>query len=522
MESMIHETAGKFSQNLINQSELENRFYNPDNVSDVKFGTSGHRGKLGNGFSQLHAQAIAQAVARLHKERSIEGPILVGGDTRLMSEQTAIICAEVLSANGFTVIVSKTPLPTPVFSFEILNKRAVASLNATASHNPPEDMGLKYNPSSGGPADSETTKTIEKYANEYLKNPSQIKRISLERAKAQDLIKTRNLVTDYVKSLSQKVDLLAIQNSGLRIAIHPLGGTSIPFYEEIIKANGLSKMQIVDKTLNPNFGFIPLDHDGKIRMDPSSEYPMSPLLKLIEDGSYDFAGASDPDADRFGVATPNGGLIPPNHALAVALSYLLRVRDNFPKTLKAGRTVGTTHLLDRICQKYNRQIEETNVGFKWFVDGFLNDEYLMAGEESAGLSVYRWTTEKDGILAVMLLAEITALTGKDIADLYKMITADLGTPFYKRIDVSLDEKTKANIQSLNEDKLSGLNELAGEKVEHMRFSDGIKFYTENSWLLTRLSGTEPVAKFYAESFNSEEHLNRLFASAENIFNTKIL
>ena len=365
---MVSPLAGTLTTQRIDTEKLRRLFWEPDGeVVAVKFGTSGHRGQLGKGFAAAHALAIAQAVAQIHLEDHITGPILCGGDTRLMSQTTAQLCAEVLTGNGLKVILPDMPLPTPVFSFEIITGRASACLNGTASHNPPQDMGLKYNPSHGGPAGGELTARIEKYANEYLKNPSAIKRLPLEQAREKGLIVEEDVLTPYVKALGKMIDFAAIKKAGLKAAIHPLGGSSLAFYRAIIKEYNLDNVRIVSETVDPSFYFIPIDHDGKIRMDPSSVYPMKPLIDLVKSGEYDFAGASDPDADRFGCATKEGGLIAPNHALCVAADYLIQTRS--PKAgMQIGRTLGTTALLDRIAQAAGYSIDEVNVGFKYFVE----------------------------------------------------------------------------------------------------------------------------------------------------------
>ncbi|MBI5209435.1 MAG: alpha-D-glucose phosphate-specific phosphoglucomutase [Elusimicrobia bacterium] len=515
---MVHPDAGKLPKQVINIHHFEEEFKSPsDPLSPVKFGTSGHRGKLGGGFCKLHAQAIAQAVARFHREKGIEGPILVGGDTRLMAERTARLCAEVLTANGIETILADIPLPTPVFSSEIINGNAIAALNGTASHNPPEDMGLKYNPPSGGPAGTEVTSVIEAYANEFLREPKKIRRLSLRNPKALHLLKTADLVRPYVDRLAKVVDLGAIRSSGLRIGIHPLGGTSTPFYRRLMEAFDLRNLDIVDKTVDPTFGFIPADHDGKTRMDPSSKYPMAPLLDLAKKGKYDFVGASDPDADRFGVATRAAGLVSPNHALSILFDYLLTHRPEWPQGLKAGRTIGTTHLIDRIAKARGREVEEVNVGFKYYVEGLRADRYVIAGEESAGMSMYRWTTEKDGILAVMLLAEVMAKTGQDLFDLYKELVARHGDPAYRRVDIAADEAAAAKVKALKASSLAGLKQLAGEAVTGVRDTDGIKVYMADSWVLARTSGTEAIVKLYGESFRGEQHLDQVFAESAALF-----
>jgi phosphoglucomutase len=513
---MVHSLAGTLTKERMDVKEKEQLFWQPEGeIAPVKFGTSGHRGQLGSGFCAFHARAIAQAVAQIHLEDKISGPILCGGDTRLMSGATAQLCAEVLTGNGLSVILAKDPLPTPVFSFEIISGRASACLNGTASHNPPQDMGLKYNPSNGGPADSALTARIEKLANVYLQHPEQIKQISLAQAVQKGLLLERDLVNPYVQALGKVVDFSAIKKAGLKAAIHPLGGASLRFYRAIKAQYQLDNLHIVNETIDPTFYFIPIDHDGKIRMDPSSVYPMKPLIELVKSGEYDFAGASDPDADRFGCATKQGGLIAPNHALCVLADYLIKTRAPKPG-MQIGRTLGTTMLLDRIAKVAGFSVDEVNVGFKYFVDGIVHGRYILAGEESAGMSMSGWTPEKDGILAVCLLLEIASKTG-DIAILYNKLTAQYGRPCYTRVDVPTDEASKKRIKSFKKEDLKDLAEVAGEKVTEVRDSDGIKVYLEDSWFLVRPSGTENILKFYAETFRSEDHLRAIIAAGRKYF-----
>lgn len=513
---MVSPLAGTLTKERIDTEKLRKLFWEPDGeAAPVKFGTSGHRGALGRGFCAAHARAIAQAVARIHLEDGVTGPVLCGGDTRLMSHDTARLCAEVLAGNGLHVILPDMPLPTPVFSFEIISGRAAASLNGTASHNPPQDMGLKYNPSHGGPAGSELTGRIEKYANEYLQNPSLIKSLPLEQAREKGLVTAADVITPYVSALGRMVDFEAIKKAGLKAAIHPLGGSSLAFYRAIKEKYGLDNLHIADETIDPTFCFIPIDHDGKIRMDPSSVYPMKPLIELVQSGEYDFAGASDPDADRFGCATKAGGLIPPNHALCVAADYLIRTRRP-RKGMLIGRTLGTTALLDRIAAGAGYGIDEVNVGFKYFVNGIVDGKYILAGEESAGMSMSGWTPEKDGILAVCLLLEIASKEG-DIAALYDGLTQKYGKPYYTRVDVPTDEAAKNKVKAFKKEDLKDLSTVAGEKVTDVRDTDGIKVYLQSSWFLVRPSGTENILKFYAETFISEEHLQHIIEEGRKYF-----
>lgn len=511
--------AGKLSTTTVDLKQLAHDFFNPKNPSKVKFGTSGHRGKLGDGFSYKHALAIAQAVADMHKETHIDGAILVGGDTRLMSNKVSELCAGVLAANGLEVLLSDIPIPTPVFSHIIIKGDAVACLNGTASHNPPEDMGLKYNPATGGPADSSITSKIELYAGKYMEDISLVKQMPLDEAKQKGLVKVIDVMSSYVDALARVIDFAAIKAANIKTAIHPLGGASLPFYDAIIKKYELDNITIVNKEIDPTFKFIPLDHDGRVRMDPSSKYPMRPLIGLVSGGEYQFAGASDPDADRFGCATRAGGLISPNHALCVMADYL--AQKAHPGEERAlGRTLGTTHILDKIAANYNLALEEMSIGFKYFVDGLLKDRYVLAGEESAGASKGGWTTEKDGIFAVLLLLEIMSKKG-DIAACYAALEQKYGKSHYTRIDIPTDEETKKNVQALKSVAVAHITEVAGEKVLKTRDTDGIKFYLENSWFLVRPSGTENIIKFYCETFVSEEHLQKVIAEGSAALGIKL-
>ncbi|MDR0291894.1 MAG: hypothetical protein LBI01_03885 [Elusimicrobium sp.] len=505
---MTDANAGKLPVNVIDVGLLKKEFFYPSgSPAPVKFGTSGHRGVLGCGFCELHAKAIAQAVADMHKEMNIKGPVLVGGDTRLMSKTVSEICAGVLAANDIPVLMTTVPVPTPVFSMEILKGRAVASLNGTASHNPPQDMGLKYNPSTGGPAGSAITSKIEKAANALMKNTDKIKQITVEEAKAKGLLKEIDVIEPYIRELAKVIDFETIKKHNLKAAIHPMGGTSLPFYKALKQKYGLQNFEIVSDIIDPTFRFIPLDHDGKTRMDPSSPYPMKPLIDLVQSGKFVFAGASDPDADRFGCATAAGGLINPNHALCVMADYLIRKNKSCACTF-IGRTLGTTHMLDKIAGAAGLGVDEKNIGFKYFVDGIRDGKYVLCGEESAGMSMSGWTTEKDGIFAVLLLLEIMSKEG-DIAALYNRLTKKHGVSYYTRIDIPTDEKTKNAVSALKAADVAAIKTVAGEKVIKTRDTDGIKIYLENSWFLARASGTENILKFYCESFVSAQRMDEI-------------
>ena len=348
-----------------------------------------------------------------------------------------------------------------------------------------------------------------------MQNPSLIKSLPLEQAREKGLVTAADVVTPYVSALGRMVDFEAIKKAGLKAAIHPLGGSSLAFYRAIKEKYGLDNLHIADETIDPTFYFIPIDHDGKIRMDPSSVYPMKPLIELVQSGEYDFAGASDPDADRFGCATKAGGLIPPNHALCVAADYLIRTRRP-RKGMLIGRTLGTTALLDRIAAGAGYGIDEVNVGFKYFVNGIVDGKYILAGEESAGMSMSGWTPEKDGILAVCLLLEIASKEG-DIAALYDGLTQKYGKPYYTRVDVPTDEAAKNKVKAFKKEDLKDLSTVAGEKVTDVRDTDGIKVYLQSSWFLVRPSGTENILKFYAETFISEEHLQHIIEEGRKYF-----
>ncbi len=470
--------------------------------------------------------AVAQAVADFRRDAGYEGYILIGGDTRLMSAEVARLCARVLIANGAKVMLADHCVPTPVFSLMVLHDERVSdAIIGTASHNPPQEMGIKYNPEQGGPAPKAVTDAVQAGANRYLAGEGEIRLASdAELEASPNLIADPDLFSLYLRLLTDAVGLDTINEAKLGLRIHPLGGAAMPYFKRL--TGMLPGLTLVNETLDPSFGFIPLDHDGKIRMDPSSRFPMRPLLEVVSADRFEMAGATDPDADRFGVATGKSGLLNPNHALCIAADYLLNAdnRPTWPSTLKLGRTIGTTHLLDRIAEHYGREIDEMDVGFKYFVDGLYNEKYALVGEESAGLSFYRWSTEKDGIAAVLLFAEIMAKTGKDLGQLYEELTERFGKPAYARNDQPATDEIMGKIRGLKkgdiEAALAGQeNLLAGYVVVKIRDTDGIKLYLDGGagWVLVRPSGTEAIVKFYTESFVDEAHRQRLEDEAKVLF-----
>ena len=522
---MVSPLAGTLTKERIDTEKLRKLFWEPDGeAAPVKFGTSGHRGALGRGFCAAHARAIAQAVARIHLEDGVTGPVLCGGDTRLMSHDTARLCAEVLAGNGLHVILPDMPLPTPVFSFEIISGRAAASLNGTASHNPPQDMGLKYNPSHGGPAGSELTGRIEKYANEYLQNPSLIKSLPLEQAREKGLVTAADVVTPYVSALGRMVDFEAIKKAGLKAAIHPLGGSSLAFYRAIKEKYGLDNLHIADETIDPTFYFIPIDHDGKIRMDCSSPWAMSVLLNMRD--SFDLCFACDPDSDRHGIVTRDG-LMNPNHYLSVCAWYLLRTRTNWPANCGIGKTVVTTDLLNRTGNMLGRKVVETPVGFKWFVPLLSSGTCGFCCEESAGgsflcLDGKTWSTDKDGPLLCLLAAEMMAKEKASPSELYKRLTAELGAPVYERIDSPADEKVRTRVKSLGKEDVtmtslgdSPVTEVLTRAPGNDAAIGGLKVVSKDGWFAVRPSGTEDICKLYAESFKGKEHLKCIQDTAQD-------
>jgi phosphoglucomutase len=543
----VHPLAGKPAppDALIDIARLRREFL--DRIPDpsdprqrVKFGTSGHRGTpLDGSLTAAHVAAIAQAICEHRVARGIDGPIYMGKDTHAVSSLAETVALEVLAANRVTTIVQEHDgvTPTPAISRAILahNRGRTTHLAdgivITPSHNPPEDGGFKYNPPNGGPADTDITRGIERRANELLQAANaEVRRIPADRAMRAETTRHEDLVTPFVDDLVNAIDIDAIRESGVRIGVHPLGGASLPYWQAIASRHRLN-ITIVDATIDPAFAFMPLDHDGKIRMDCSSPYAMATLVALKD--RYDVAIGNDPDADRHGIVTKSAGLLNPNHFLAVAIDYLLANRPAWPARSAIGKTVVSSSMIDRVTASAKRRLSEVPVGFKWFAPTLFDGSVCFGGEESAGASFLRrdgsvWTTDKDGILLGLLAAEITARTGRDPGEHYKALTEKLGTPFYTRIDAAASPEQKTRLQRLSPDAVTA-TDLAGEPITQRLTRapandapiDGLKVVAANGWFAARPSGTEDIYKIYAESFHSREHLNRIVDEAQKIVDAAV-
>jgi phosphoglucomutase len=496
----------------------------PENpLERVAFGTSGHRGtSLKATFTEAHVLAIAQAIADLRESFGASGPIFLAKDTHALSEPAWATALSVLAANGLEVLIDQGYTPTPLVSLAILEHNAKSPAKAdgillTPSHNPPEDGGLKYNPPTGGPADTRITKAIEARANALLREGLKgVKRLPLKEALSR--AKPFDFAGLYVEKVQEAVDLEAIRASGLRLGVDPLGGASLAVWERLAETYGLN-LEVVNRTIDPTFRFMPPDHDGKIRMDCSSPYAMAGLLALKD--RYDLAIGNDPDADRHGIVTPRG-LMNPNHYLAAALHHLFTTRA-WPGA-KAGKTAVTSALLDRVAGELGREVYETPVGFKYFVEGLLQGWLGFGGEESAGASFLRqdgrpFSTDKDGILLGLLAAEIMARRGQAPDELYEALAQRLGRPHYARKDLPVTPEAKARLSELTLEAVG--KEVAGEPILRVLTRapgngeplGGLKVVTENAWFAVRPSGTEDIVKVYAENFRGEEHLKAVLEAA---------
>ena len=538
----LHHLAGKPAPKsmLVNIPRLVTAYYSrrpepSEKAQQVAFGTSGHRGSsLESSYNEAHILAITQAICEYRAANGITGPLFLGMDTHALSEPSFVTAIEVLAANGVKVMLQKGfgYTPTPVISHAILvfNRHRSTGLAdgivITPSHNPPEDGGFKYNPPHGGPADTDTTLWIENRANDLLTADNKaVKRIPYERAIKAPTIHPHDYVAPYVNDLEQVVDMAAIATAGIKLGVDPLGGASVAFWEPLAQRYGLV-LEVVNPTVDPTFGFMTVDRDGKIRMDCSSPYAMANLIQLKD--RYDLAFGNDPDSDRHGIVTPSVGLMNPNHYLAVAIWYLFQHRPGWRSDATVGKTLVSSSMIDRVAKHLGRKISEVPVGFKWFVDGLLDGSCGFGGEESAGASFLRkdgtvWTTDKDGIIMDLLAAEITAVTGRDPGEHYRALTELFGSPLYERIDASATRDQKTLLAKLSPDQVTA-STLAGEPIQaslthapgNGAAIGGLKVITENGWFAARPSGTEDVYKIYTESFKDQDHLKLIQEEARGI------
>jgi phosphoglucomutase len=508
----------------------------PERVGErVAFGTSGHRGSSAAGsFNEAHIVAISAAICEHRRREGIEGPLFLGMDTHALSEPAHVTAIEVFAGAGVELRIAPEPgyTPTPAISHAILSHNAAAAghladgVVITPSHNPPEDGGYKYNPPSGGPADTVVTRAIESRANELLRDGwREVPRLSFRRALAKPTTREHDFVGEYVSSLADVLDLEAVAAAGLRIGVDPMGGAGLGYWEPIAERFGLD-LQVVNRRVDPTFSFMTVDRDGKIRMDCSSPWAMAGLIGLKDD--FDIAFGNDPDADRHGIVTRGTGLLNPNHYLAVAVWYLFRNRPGWSADAAVGKTLVSSSMLDRVAAHLGRRLHEVPVGFKWFVDGLLDGSLGFGGEESAGASFLRrdgrvWTTDKDGILLNLLAAEIMAVTGKDPAEHYRELERHFGAPIYKRIDAPADARQKKVLGELSPESVKA-ESLAGEPIRARLTRapgndapiGGLKVVAENGWFAARPSGTEEIYKIYAESFLGEDHLERVLSEAQEM------
>ena len=504
----------------------------------VSFGTSGHRGSAFDAaFNEDHILATSQAICDYRAAHGIDGPLFLGRDTHALSEPARVSAVEVFAANGVTLLVDAADryTPTPAVSHAILRHNASGPAHradgvvVTPSHNPPADGGFKYNPPDGGPAGSDITSWIQDAANRHLEDGLRgVRRISLARARAADTTAAYDFLGSYVDDLPQVVDLDAIRSAGVRIGADPLGGASVDYWAAIAERHRLD-LTVVNPLVDPTWRFMTLDWDGKIRMDCSSPSAMASLIgRMGEGAAFDVATGNDADADRHGIVTPDGGLMNPNHYLAVAIDYLFGRRDGWPATAAVGKTLVSSSMIDRVAESLGRRLIEVPVGFKWFVPGLLDASVGFGGEESAGASFLRrdghvWTTDKDGIVACLLAAEIIAVTGETPSARYRTLVERFGDPAYARVDAPATREQKAVLAALSPDQV-GATELAGEAITATLTRapgndaplGGLKVVSASGWFAARPSGTEDVYKIYAESFQGPDHLARIQAEAQEI------
>ncbi|MEO8308799.1 MAG: phosphoglucomutase (alpha-D-glucose-1,6-bisphosphate-dependent) [Pseudomonadota bacterium] len=509
----------------------------------VAFGTSGHRGSsLDLSFNEAHVLAITQAICDHRRRSGIDGPLFLGGDTHALSEPACASALEVLAANGVNVMLAPAGeyTPTPAVSHSIIkhnSSRGDASsgradgIVITPSHNPPRDGGFKYNPPHGGPADDEITRAIQNEANALLESAlTRIPRLPYARALRAATTHRHDFMGSYVSDLESVIDLDAIRNAAIHMGVDPLGGAGVHYWPRIAEQHRLD-LTIVSEEVDPTFRFMSVDWDGKIRMDPSSRFAMQRLLALQD--RFDIAFACDTDHDRHGIVTPRAGLLPPNHYMTVAIDYLFRHRSQWNAQAAIGKTIVSTALIDRVAARISRPLYEVPVGFKWFAPGLADGSLGFGGEESAGASFLRrdgkvWTTDKDGIAAALLSAEITAVCGVDPGDLYVNLTTTLGTVCADRIEAPATRQQKQRLAALTPQSLTA-SEMAGEKITQILTTapangapiGGIKVITATGWFAARPSGTEDIYKIYAESFSSQQHLARLLQEAQAVVDRAI-
>ncbi len=525
---------------LVNVPRLITAYYTerPDPASAgqrVAFGTSGHRGSSFEGsFNESHVLAITQAICLHRRQQGIDGPLFLGFDTHALSAPAFATALEVLAGNGVEVMTATDDeyTPTPAVSHAILTynhgrSRGLADgIVISPSHNPPDSGGFKYNPANGGPADTTVTAWIETRANELLSaGLAGVTRIDYARARRAPTTHSHDYLTSYVGDLAAVIDMEAIRGSKVRLGVDPLGGAGVHYWPRIADQYRLD-LSVVNDEVDPTFRFMTLDWDGKIRMDPSSPYAMQRLIALKE--RYDVAFACDTDHDRHGIVTATSGLMPPNHYLSVAVDYLFRHRSGWQSAAAVGKTVVSSAMIDRVAARLGRRLYEVPVGFKWYVSGLLDGSLGFGGEESAGASFNRfdgraWSTDKDGITAALLAAEITARGGRDPGEAYRALTVDLGEPWSSRVDAPATPAQKKRLGKLDRDQIR-TTEIAGEKIDQVLTHapgnsaaiGGVKVTSQSGWFAARPSGTEDIYKIYAESFRDQAHLKRLLADAQSV------
>jgi phosphoglucomutase len=535
----IHELAGKTAPKelLIDVDQLNADYFDkspdPENPAErVQFGTSGHRGSSSaTTFNEKHILATTQAICDYRRKNGIDGPLFMGKDTHALSEVAQRSALEVLAANEVHTILhaGSKCTPTPAISHAILCARKAGKkadgVVITPSHNPPQDGGFKYNPTHGGPADTDVTSWIEDRANELLSLELKgVQRQTYDEAIKASCVEQRDMIRPYVEDLENVIEVSAIQKAGLKIGVHPLGGAALDYWEAIAEHYKLD-LTLCSRAIDPTFSFMTLDKDGVIRMDCSSPFAMASLLELKD--SFDLAFGNDPDADRHGIVTPQG-LMNPNQYLAVCINYLFSNRSEWSREAAVGKTLVSSSIIDRIAKGLGRNLIEVPVGFKWFSQGLLDGTLGFGGEESAGASFLRkdggvWSTDKDGILLDLLAAEITAVTSKNPAEHFENLALEYGRPHYARIQAPANREEKAILKKLSPDNVSA-KELAGETISGVFTKasgndasiGGLKVCSENAWFAARPSGTEDIYKIYAESFSGEEHLERVLEEAQTI------